>query len=103
MFNKNIKKNRQTFLYFYIDNTLSNLQSLTRHIEKTISQHDLERLDRLVFKARDTSAYLAKIKLGLIVSTRTIQRYMNSLSLRWVKIKILFCQVVNHVQRIHIV
>ena len=33
------------------------------------------------------------------MSSRTIQRYLNRLG--WVKIKTRFCQVINHVQRIH--
>ncbi len=56
-------------------------------------------LDRLIFKKRDYSANLAKLKLGLQMSSRTIQRYLNRLG--WVKIKTRFCQVINHVQRIH--
>jgi len=78
LFNKNIKTNRQK--HFYIDGSLSNFQSSKRHIEKTkISQHDLERLDRLLFKTRDTTADLAKIKLELVVSPRKIHRYIKSL------------------------
>jgi hypothetical protein len=41
---------------------------------------------------------LAKIKLEVQFSSRTIQRYMNSLG--WVKIKTRFC-LVSHIQRIH--
>ena len=76
---------RIIFRYIF-DGTLSVRQSLTRSISKTkITEHDLERLDRLIYKKRDMSAKLAKQKLRL----------------GWVKIKTRFCQVVSHKNRIH--
>ncbi len=55
--------------------------------------------NRLIYKKRDMSAKLAKQKLRLEVSCRSVQRYLNSLG--WVKIKTRFCQVVSHKNRIH--
>jgi hypothetical protein len=59
---------RIIFRYIF-DGTLSVRQSLTRSISKTkITEHDLERLDRLdrlIYKKRDMSAKLAKQKLRL--------------------------------------
>jgi hypothetical protein len=61
---------------------------LTRSISKTkITEHDLERLDRLIYKKRDMSAKLAKKKLRLEASGQSVKRFLD---LDWAKIKIRF-------------
>ena len=89
---------RIIFRYFF-DGTLSVRQSLTRSISKTkITEYDLERLDRLIYKKRDMSAKLAKKKLRLEASGQSVKRFLD---LDWAKIKIRFCKVVSHKNGIH--
>jgi hypothetical protein len=79
------------------EGTISNKISVERRLKHIkITTDDLLRLDRAVFKKRDLSARLAKIKLNLEMIS--IQRYLNKIS--WKKIRTRRCAAVNEKNRI---
>lgn len=55
-------------------------QSLTK-----ISEHELNQIERAIYKDRDLTAGKLKAKLGLISSERTIRRYVQRLGWRKVR------------------
>jgi hypothetical protein len=81
------------------EGTISNKISVERRLKHIkITTDDLLRLDRAVFKKRDLSARLAKTKLNLEMSSRSIQRYLNKMG--WKKIRTRRCAAVNEKNRI---
>jgi hypothetical protein len=81
------------------EGTISNKISVERRLKHIkITTDDLLRLDRAVFKKRDLSARLAKIKLNLEMTSRSIQRYLNKMG--WKKIRTRRCAAVNEKNRI---
>ena len=81
------------------EGTISSKISVERRLKHIkITTDDLLRLDRAVFKKRDLSARLAKNKLNLEMSSRSIQRYLNKMG--WKKIRTRRCAAVNEKNRI---
>jgi len=63
-----------------------------------ISEKELELLDQLITLNKETTVLEAKSELNLVVSTRSIHRYLNKLG--WTKIVVRFFQYVSTKNRI---
>ncbi len=73
--------------------------TLERRMANTkISEAELMKIDKIVFKNRNITAKAIKIRQNLRASSRTIQKYLNILG--WRKVRTKYCQVVSQKNRI---
>lgn len=85
---------RRIITQWFKTNSVADYNPRSRGIKHTkITNKELSALDRLIMRKRGLSAKIAKEKLKLRPSARTVQKYLNALG--WRKIRTKYCQYVS--------